>query len=85
MNNLHRRDRWGQGSRLWACSTLLIHNRSAKRRKVLKLVKAENKHMQLIHSNHAILKEKNVNRRWGVVDSIETYAGIGGFKVPFWY
>jgi hypothetical protein len=52
---------------------------------VLKLVKAENKHMQLIHSNHAILKEKNVNRRWGVVDSIETYAGIGGFKVPFWY
>ncbi len=41
--------------------------------------------MQLIHSNHAVLKEKNVNGRWAVVDSIVTYAGIGGFKVPFWY
>lgn len=29
-NHLHRRDRRWQASRLWACSTLLIHHRSAK-------------------------------------------------------
>jgi hypothetical protein len=54
------------------------------------LVKAEGKHkkksMQLVNTQIMRL-ERNVNRREPVNELIQTktYAGIGGFEVPFWY